>query len=78
MACRIHATHYSIEERKGIPLPAGYIFWTLMLLWAVFGCFGFSVPTENPYRNRIIGGWGLLTFVLFFLLGWKTFGFVVQ
>ncbi len=57
-------------------MPAGMIFWMLMILWAILGFVGYSY--EGPYRSRFLGGWGVLTFVLFFLLGWKVFGFVVQ
>lgn len=59
-------------------MPAGYIFWLLMILWAVFGFLGVSVDAGSPYRWRYYGAWGLLTFALFFLVGWKLFGFVVQ
>ncbi len=58
-------------------MPAGFIFWILMILWAVLGIGAVGMP-DGPYRGRIWGGWGLLTFILFFLLGWKVFGFVVQ
>ncbi len=57
-------------------MPAGMIFWMLMIMWAVFGWFGIAI--ETPYRRLALGGCGLLTFILLFLLGWKVFGFVVQ
>jgi hypothetical protein len=54
-------------------MPAGMIFWMLMILWAVFGLWwGIS---RSPYGQYVGAG---LIFVLFFLLGWKVFGFVVQ
>jgi len=59
-------------------MPLGFIFWLLMVLWLVLGYFGVSAESGSPYRGRLIGSWGLLTFVLFFLLGWKVFGFVIQ
>ena len=59
-------------------MPAGMIFWLLMILWAIASCVYGVYPNEGPYRRQIFGGWGLLTFVLFFILGWKMFGFVVQ
>ncbi len=58
-------------------MTIGFIFWLLMILWALFGYLGVTY-TEGPYRSRILGGWGFLSFVLFFLLGWKVFGFVIQ
>ena len=59
-------------------MQMGVIFWMLMILWVLTGYFGVTLDQGNPYRSRVFGGWGLLTFVLFFLLGWKNFGFVVQ
>jgi uncharacterized membrane protein YtjA (UPF0391 family) len=50
----------------------GILFWVIMLMWLLFGYFG--VTYEGTYRSRILGGWGLVTFLLFLLLGWKTFG----
>ncbi len=42
-------------------------FWVCMLVWLVFGFW--------TNRNDIGGmGGSLLSFVLFFLLGWKVFG----
>ncbi len=58
-------------------MSIGFIFWLLMILWVIFGFLGVTV-IDGPYRSRILGGWGLLTFVLFFLLGWGVFGFVIQ
>ena len=48
------------------------LFWILMVVWFFFGA----------YRNR--GGIGpdfgsdLIVFVLFFLLGWRGFGFIIH
>ena len=52
-------------------MPAGYIFWILMLLWLVFGLWeNWPVQGARP--------WGLaghiLLFLLFLVLGWKVFG----
>lgn len=47
----------------------GLIFWILMLLWLIYGFWGWYAP--NP--NWTWGNIGLL-FVLFLLLGWKVFG----
>jgi hypothetical protein len=54
----------------------GEVFWVLMIIWAIFGLAWNSNPT-------VLGSWGLwgnwiLLFVLFFILGWKAFGFVIQ
>ncbi len=57
-------------------MPIGFLFWMLMILWAVFGVFGGWY--EGPYRRHVLVGGNLLIFVLFFLCGWKLFGFVVQ
>lgn len=54
-------------------MAIGFLFWLLMLLWLIFGYFGVTY-NEGPYRSRILGGWGILSFVLFMLLGWRTFG----
>jgi hypothetical protein len=59
-------------------MPAGFIFWMLMILWAVFGLGYVWSPSEGPWRVRAFGGFALVLFILLFLLGWKTFGFVVQ
>ena len=56
-------------------MPLGFLFWLIMILVALFGLFGYNY--EGPYRNRIFGGWGLLVFVLFFIVGWRVFGFVI-
>jgi hypothetical protein len=45
------------------------IFWVLMLLWLVFGLWGYWQP--DP---RVWYGHGLFLFILFLLLGWKVFG----
>jgi hypothetical protein len=57
-------------------MPAGFIFWLLMLLWAVLGIGG-PFFYEGPHRGKMLAGGSLLLFVLLFLVGWKLFGFVV-
>jgi hypothetical protein len=57
-------------------MPIGMIFWMLMILWFFFGIAWNS-------NSTMFGTWGLwgnwlLLFVLFFILGWKEFGFVVH
>jgi hypothetical protein len=54
-------------------MPIGYIFWLLMIVWAVFGFWwGWSRDPRGPWVGVV------LVFVLLFLLGWKVFGFVAQ
>jgi hypothetical protein len=48
----------------------GLIYWVLMLLWLLFGLWGFYRPNE-PYS---VWGHGLFLFILFLLLGWRVFG----
>lgn len=49
----------------------GLIFWVLMLLWLVFGAWGYWSPALG---TRVWYGHGLFLFILFLLLGWKVFG----
>lgn len=56
-------------------MPLAYIFWMLMILWAVFGVYPFVVTTPN---QRIIGGGNILLFVLLLLLGLRAFGSFVK
>lgn len=57
-------------------MPLAYIFWLLMILWAIFG-LGYPVYTETPNRRITLGG-NLLLFVLIVLLGWQVFGSAVK
>lgn len=57
-------------------MPMGILFWVLMLIWLIFGLIGYNY--DGPNRGRILGGWGLLTFILFVLVGWKLFGAPLQ
>ena len=54
----------------------GTIFWILMLLW-LLGWWGmyWGPYSNNPNAPRFHG---LLMWVLFFLLGWRAFGFMIQ
>jgi len=57
-------------------MTLGFVFWLLMILWLLFGLYW----NRNDIRGGnygILGG-NLMLFVLLFLLGWKTFGFVIQ
>lgn len=58
-------------------MPIGLIFWILMLLWllsklAVWRGLG------GPYGPYLVNASEWLFFILFFLLGWHSFGFIVQ
>jgi hypothetical protein len=54
-------------------MSIGFVFWLLMLLWLFQWLWG-RPWTAGGY------GWGgdLLMFALFFLLGWKAFGFMIH
>jgi hypothetical protein len=57
-------------------MPLAYIFWMLMILWAIFGLgYPFVVASPNPY---VIRGSNLLLFVLLLLLGLHDFGSIVK
>jgi hypothetical protein len=59
-------------------MSIGFIFWLLMIIWAIFGLIwrwpgtAARVGVYGP-----VGDW-LLIFILFFLLGWRNFGFVIH
>ncbi len=48
-------------------MPLGILFWVLFVLWVVLSFF--SIPAL--YLNLIL-------VALLFLLGWKSFGFIVS
>lgn len=57
-------------------MPLAYIFWMLMILWAIFGVgYPWVVATPNPHIAR---GGNLLLFVLLALLGVQVFGSAVK
>jgi hypothetical protein len=47
----------------------GLIFWVLMLLWLIFGLWGYYRPMTGWWY-----GHGAFLFILFLLLGWRVFG----
>lgn len=57
-------------------MPIAYIFWMLMILWAIFG-LGYPFIVETPNRRITVGG-NLLLFVLIVLLGLQVFGSAVK
>lgn len=58
-------------------MPIGMIFWLLMILWFIFGLYWNWPAQPGPSGFGGLGG-HLLLFILFFIVGWKLFGFVVQ
>lgn len=57
-------------------MPLAYIFWLLVILWAIFG-LGYPFVVEAPNR-RVVSGSNLLLFVLIVLLGWQVFGSAIK
>lgn len=53
-------------------MSIGLLFWVLFVVSVVFGVY------RHWPNDRVALGGQVLWLVLFFLLGWKTFGFVVQ
>ena len=53
-------------------MSIGFLFWLLMILWAVFGFFWWRGATWAPW------GGGALAFVLFLLLGLHDFGWPIH
>jgi cytochrome b561 len=60
-------------------MSIGFIFWLLMILWLLFGLY-WNWPKTPEQKASGVGALGgnLLLFILLFLLGWKTFGFIIQ
>jgi hypothetical protein len=56
-------------------MPIGIAFWVIMLIWLVFGLFGPMLGFAAALTATVST---VLLFVLFFLLGWKVFGFMFQ
>ena len=57
-------------------MTIGMLFWVLMILWFIFSLY--SNRTGILGGNYFGAGNSLLLFILLFLLGWKTFGFIIQ
>lgn len=57
-------------------MSIGLLFWILWVIWLVFG-FWSGQSIAEPNRRYAWGGHFLLL-VLFFLVGWKIFGFVIR
>lgn len=57
-------------------MSIGVLFWLLWVIWAIFGFWtGYS---GEPGRRHYVWGGNILLLVLFFLIGWKVFGFVIK
>lgn len=56
-------------------MPVGILFWMLMVIFLLFGVW---LGWRGSPESRPLAGGNLLIFILFFLIGWKLFGFVVQ
>ncbi len=54
------------------------IFWVLMLLWLVFGFWSSYSTFRGPEPNYAFVGGNLLSFILFALLGWASYGPPIQ
>ena len=56
-------------------MSIGLIFWVLMLLWIIATVSrrmgGANFPWAEPAGD-------VLALILFFLLGWRVFGFIIQ
>lgn len=57
-------------------MTIGLLFWVLMILW-FFSSMYWHAGEFKAGNYGFLGG-NLLLFVLLFLLGWKTFGFIIQ
>jgi hypothetical protein len=57
-------------------MTIGFLFWLVMILWILFGLYWNS--NEFKAGNYGFFGGNLMLFILLFLLGWATFGFVIQ
>jgi hypothetical protein len=57
-------------------MSLGLLFWLIMIIWFVLGIFR-NWPGATVDGRLLMGG-ALLEFVLFFILGWRVFGFVIQ
>lgn len=56
-------------------MPLGLLFWFLMILWLVLGVDWAGLRGDGGWRP--FGG-SLLLFILLFIIGWKTFGFILS
>lgn len=59
-------------------MSIGFLFWLLMILWFIFGLYWNWGPAASTPAGVGPMGNHVLLFILFFLLGWKAFGFPIQ
>lgn len=52
-------------------MPIGMVFWMIFILWFLLWGWG------NWYGGPAWGHWFMIA-AMFFLLGWKDFGFVIH
>lgn len=57
-------------------MSIGLLFWVLMILWLVLGLYGGRAKIGSG--DIVFIGGGVLLFVLLFLLGWHSFGFIIH
>jgi hypothetical protein len=62
--------------QRNTQMPIGILFWVIMVVWLLFGLY-WNRGDLRGGRYGVIGG-NLMLFILLFLLGWKTFGFILQ
>ena len=60
-------------------MTIGFLFWLLMIFWLVLGFVAHRTPPPagSPWGAYYPVGMHLLIFVLFFLVGWKVFGWPI-
>ena len=60
-------------------MTLGFIFWFLMLLWLLFGLYlGRGVLRSDGSDRYVMIGGNFVLFLLFFVVGWRVFGFPIQ
>jgi hypothetical protein len=55
-------------------MSIGFIFWLLMLLWLIFGIWAYRTVAAAQWP--FVSGLGFI-WVLFFIVGWKVFGWPI-
>jgi hypothetical protein len=55
-------------------MSIGLLFWVLMVMWLAFWGWG-RTPAGQAYWTPY---GSLLLWILFFLVGWRVFGFILQ
>ena len=56
-------------------MSIGLIFWVLMLLWIISVIGGTYAPAQLGWMAP---AGNIFILILFFLLGWRVFGFIIQ